>query len=270
MSDASLVIYSTRSARADDRRWRALVPLAEPLPGADYADTAKAFFDLLAERGIETDRSLARVGQLIYLPNRGEHYEHRVVKGARLALTTDHPIIQRREAHASSRRRGQGSGEGRGAGARARGIAGRTAATRPHRSLPSSTRGTRLAALLARYGYEHGGGDDWRSPFQTSGTYATRDFGDHWVSLSGSDAAEGLGAASASGYRYGDAFDLFVKFEHGGDFTAAVRAYAAEIEPGRQRAKPNGPAPCAERTEARAGRGGRTEARAGRGGRRRA
>ena len=47
VSDASLVIYSTRSARADDRRWRALVPLAEPLPGADYADTAKAFFDLL-------------------------------------------------------------------------------------------------------------------------------------------------------------------------------------------------------------------------------
>ena len=91
-----------------------------------------------------------------------------------------------------------------------------------------------VAGMLALYGYEHGGGDDWQSPFQTSGSFATRDYGDHWTSLSGSDAAEEIGAASRNGHRWGDAFDLYVKFEHRGDFTAAVRTYGAELDPGRE------------------------------------
>lgn len=71
---------------------------------------------------------------------------------------------------------------------------------------------------------------DWRSPYQSSGSYATRCYGDFWISLSGSDAGAELGAATASGHRYGDAFDLFVHFEHGGNFTNAIRTYAQEAE----------------------------------------
>lgn len=47
--DCAVLIYSTRSATAENRKWRALVPLKWPLPGADYHDTVEAFNDLLED-----------------------------------------------------------------------------------------------------------------------------------------------------------------------------------------------------------------------------
>jgi hypothetical protein len=65
---------------------------------------------------------------------------------------------------------------------------------------------------------------DWRSPYQTSGSYATQVRDNKWVSLSGTDAEKEIGAPSKKGARYGDAFDLYAHFEHGGDYKAAGRA----------------------------------------------
>ena len=46
-----------------------------------------------------------------------------------------------------------------------------------------------VADLLARYGYKQAGSSrDWKSPMQSSGSYATRNYEDYWISLSGSDA----------------------------------------------------------------------------------
>ena len=50
--------------------------------------------------------------------------------------------------------------------------------------------------------------------------------GDRWRSLSGSDAALGLGTETKGGIRAGDAFDLYAFYEHGGDFNCAVKSYA--------------------------------------------
>ena len=69
LGPTSLVIYSTASSSAANLKWRVIAPLAAPLPGADYTPTASAFFDLLAQHGIECDRSLDRTGQPVYLPN---------------------------------------------------------------------------------------------------------------------------------------------------------------------------------------------------------
>jgi len=99
IGDAGRLIYSSRSATADSRKWRALVPLASPIAGADFADTQNGFFDLMenASAGaLIPDRALARPGQLVYLPNKGDFYEFHIGKAARLVLT-DHPIIIRRE-----------------------------------------------------------------------------------------------------------------------------------------------------------------------------
>ncbi len=86
-----------------------------------------------------------------------------------------------------------------------------------------------VADLLARYGYTRAGqSNDWKSPYQTGGSYATCCFGDYWISLSGSDGAAGLGTATKNGNRHGDAFDLFCHFDHGGEFNQAVKAYAEE------------------------------------------
>ena len=84
IGDAGRLIYSSRSATADCRKWRALVPLASPIAGADYADTQNAFFDLLEQASagvLIPDRALARPGQLVYLPNRGDFYQHHIGKG---------------------------------------------------------------------------------------------------------------------------------------------------------------------------------------------
>lgn len=230
LGDCCWMIYSSRSATEDNRKWRALVPLKEPIAGVDYHDTATAFFDLLeqaSEGVLIPDRALARPGQLVYLPNKGTHYEHEITKAPRLALTADHPIILRREDTRAKR----AEAEAKAAAWRER--RDRQAPTDSSSIVAAFNSAERVANLLAKYGYRQAGtSNDWRSPFQQSGSFATRDYGDYWISLSASDAAEGIGRDSKTGQRFGDAFDLFVHFEHGGGdagFKAAVKAYAKEI-----------------------------------------
>jgi len=227
IGDACRFIYSSRSATQENRKWRALVPLATEISGADFSDTQNAFFDLLEQASDGTlipDRALSRPAQLVYLPNRGEHYEHDIHKGARLHLTPDHPIIQRREETRHKRAAAE-------AEARAwKEWKARQAPTDTSSIVGAFNSAETIANLLEKYGYRQaGGGNDWRSPMQSSGSYATRDYGEHWTSLSGSDGAAGIGRDSKTGGRHGDAFDLFVHFEHGGDFKAAIKAYALEI-----------------------------------------
>jgi hypothetical protein len=82
-----------------------------------------------------------------------------------------------------------------------------------------------ISALLLKYGYTRKeGSNDYRSTHQTSGSYATKDFDDHWVSWSSSDLEAGLGRACKGGGCFGDAFDLFMHYEHGGDRKAALAA----------------------------------------------
>ena len=225
--DAGRLIYSTRSALPDERKWRASISLQTPIAGVDYADTMTAFYDLLEEASVGLlipDRGLARPGQIVYLPNRGEHYEHDIHKGARLHLTPDHPIIKRRE----ETRHKRAAAEAKVAEWKA--WKARQAPTDTSSIVGAFNSAETIANLLAKYGYRQArGGNDWRSPMQSSGSYATRDYGDHWTSLSGSDGAAGIGRDSKTGGRHGDAFDLFVHFEHGGDFKAAIKAYALEI-----------------------------------------
>jgi len=245
IGDACRLVYSSRSATADNRKWRALVPLASPIAGADYADTQNAFFNLLEQASdgvLIPDRALARPGQLVYLPNRGEFYQHHIEKGQRLVLT-DHPIIVRRDAIradlTAAAKEASAARNKRAAERLNKAVGGDASPVDTFNAAHS------VADLLARYGYAQvGQSNDWRSPYQTGGSYATRAFDGYWVSLSGSDAAQEIGAATQNGYRHGDAFDLFAHFEHGGNFTAAVAAYGAEIRPeraARQRARDAGP-----------------------------
>ena len=230
--DVTTLAYSTSSATADARKWRVLVPLSSPIAGTDYADTMRAFFYLIqaASAGIVSpDLALACTNQLIILPNkRGEFYQHDIGKGRCLDLTAGHAIIGRRD----TTRADLAAATQEAAQARARRAADR--ATRPVGGdvspIDAFNAQHAVADLLARYGYlQEGQSDDWRSPFQTGGSYATRVYDGFWITLSGSDAAQEIGAATTAGHRHGDAFDLFCHFDHGGDFKAAVATYGAEI-----------------------------------------
>lgn len=98
----------------------------------------------------------------------------------------------------------------------------------------------RIEDLMLRHGYEAASnGHSWQSPLQQSGSFATRvyhydDGTERWVSHSESDAEAGLGRESASGARSGDAFDLYVFYEHNGDRHAALLAWEAEEAKRRQ------------------------------------
>lgn len=224
------IIYATRSAVPSTLKWRALIPVAEPIAGADYFDTQTAFFDALGEAGIDADRALARPGQLVYLPNRGEHYAHSIERDAPvLKLIQSHPLIERRDRDKASRDEAEAE-------------ANRRAAKRLAERLQASPAGNDISPveafnathaipdLLTRYGYRQAGSSaDWRSPYQTGASFATRATSEHWVSLSASDAAAAIGAVSRNGAIYGDAFDLFAHFDHANDFAAAVRSYGVEL-----------------------------------------
>jgi KaiC/GvpD/RAD55 family RecA-like ATPase len=116
-------------------------------------------------------------------------------------------------------------------------------ASQPHREgqsiIDEFNQNNSIADLFTLYGYEQSPrhSEDWRSPLQSSESYATRIIEGKWVSLSASDAGAGLGERCKSGC-FGDAYDLYAHFEHGGDHKAAHRALYAERRASQPQAAP--------------------------------
>ena len=243
--DVSMLIYSSSGASAENRKWRAIIPLAGIISGAEYEIVQTAFFDLLHVNGIHPDGALARCGQPIYLPNvplakRGPDlqplfYQHRILRAKSLRLDADSPIIQEANRRAEQHRLAAEQAE------RARAERERQRAERRQKfptevsPVDAFNADHSIEDLLLRYQYDRkGSSQHYRSRYQTSPSYATENFLSHWVSLSGSDAAAGVGKPKSLGehsYCWGDAWDLFVHYEHDGDYLKAVRAYGAEINP---------------------------------------
>lgn len=245
VGDAERLIYSTSSATAELPKWRAVVRLAELVPGGDWPEVQAAFFDLVEAElgeGVEADRAAGRTGQIFYLPavapeRRGPDgqplfYRWRHVPGPGLRLDRG-PIAARLAERAAVQ-----AEAAREAAARRAAAAEKKAARLASDMLsPIDTFNARhdVEALLEKYGFENEssgfsrrGTDNWQSPYQRSG-YGLRCFGHYWVSLSGADANAGLGVATKNGGRWGDAFSLFAHFEHGGDMLKAVASYGAKL-----------------------------------------
>ena len=66
---SAIFIYSTGSATPDDKRWRIIVPLQEPISFERWNEAQEAFFTYMEENDVLMDWSLARAGQPVYLPN---------------------------------------------------------------------------------------------------------------------------------------------------------------------------------------------------------
>ena len=223
------LIYSTRSSTAEKRKWRALIPLMRPISGADYSDTVAAFNARLIEASggvLIPDPVLERPGQLIFLPNRGEFYEFAALKGDRLELTPDHPIIKHRDRIRAERAAIEAAARKKRQERMIKALADPSGSAS---IIEAFNTANTVADMMERHGYVMSrNGRDWRSPNSSSGTYAVKDFGHCWFSFSGSDDAAGIGQRHAGG-RVGDAFDLFTYYEHNGDQGKAVAAYAREI-----------------------------------------
>lgn len=242
---SACLIYSSAHARAGDMRWRIVLPLETPASFDDWHDAQHAFFNFMEEHGVEMDRALDRAGQPVYLPNvpaihaksgtrlRGEDgkplYYDRATTGCNapgLDITAGPiatgvaDIIRKRASDERDRER-----------IRAEALERR--ANKPQTEggpvMEEFNKANSISALFELYGYEQSprNPDDWRSPKQTSDSYATRIIGDTWVSLSASDVGARLGANCKAGC-FGDAYDLFVHYEHGGDHKSAFRTLYSE------------------------------------------
>lgn len=242
---AAWVVYASPHARPDDMRWRIIIPLADAQSFEAWHDAQLAFYAFMEARGITMDYALARAAQPVYLPNvppihaktetplRGED-------GKPLYYVRKHSGLDKPGLDLTSGIIAQGITalrHQRLADEKARDAIRREAEAR-RASMPRGdgasliedfTASNTVAAMLEMCGYEQSprNADDWRSPHQTGETYATRVIGSKWVSLSASDTAAGLGSKCDAGC-YGDAYDLFVHYKHGGDHKAAFRALHAE------------------------------------------
>ena len=217
-----------------------LIPLAEPISGEDYADAQLALFDLMQLKNIACDSALSRTGQPIYLPNvpparRDEFgtpsFYHGIThRGDGLLIPTESRIWANMRFAARMKPSQQKEPQQSEHCAHKQREEKRNKYDGDDPIDVFNQRHT-ISDIMLKYGYERKGrSDSYRSPMQSSGSFATKDFGTHWVSLSGSDRASGIGQASGE-FCYGDAFDIWAHFEHGGRMSDAVREYGKEIRP---------------------------------------
>jgi RecA-family ATPase len=231
--DAAKLIYSTSSATADDKRWRVLMPMVE-VGGEDFVKIQRAAFELIEGNGLMLDKALDRCGQPVYLPNvppakrdkdgKPLFYEYEIIRGKKLDALAHAGIqdrinradlrenVMREEAEAQRLRAQQKRIE-------------RTAQFGPSQSpIDHFNEAHPLEELLLQYGYQHLGGPHYASPNSQSKGSAVRIWdGERWSSLTSGDADIGQPGSVGT---WGDAFDLFVHYEHGGYRTAALKAYA--------------------------------------------
>ena len=241
--DVAALIYSSSSASPEMQKWRGIIPLASAVAFVQWQELQHALFrHFERETGLKPDYALDRAGQPVYMPNvpparrdvfgDPEFYKRFVfdgdglkpssgkVKEVVMALRQERAdmdaahLARREKAREAVLARTMGKGDGDSA----------------LDIIKRFNDANSISDLLRANAYDQKGrGDDWRSPYQSSGSYATRDFGTHWVSLSESDASAGLGrqTSGSASQCFGDAFDLFCHFDHGNDFKAAIKALAA-------------------------------------------
>lgn len=240
-------VYSSSSSRPGNSKWRIVLPLDPPLAHPDWFSAQTLFHDELSRACVVPDRALARAAQPVFAPNvpsvhvdkNGSTTATRGEDGRPLYFQRSHSALDApgldpfRTWHALDIAMLQGKGQAENA---QRATIRAEAASRRAECGPGSTplehfnSAHRLTDLLLQFGYEPSpaNDEDWRSPLQTSGSFATRIMTDEtgaerWVSLSQSDNDARLGRENAAGCS-GDAFDLFVHFEHDGDREAALAA----------------------------------------------
>lgn len=218
--DVARRIYSTSSSKEQNKKWRIIIPVEKAMTYQNWSMWEKCLNFGLEAAGIIPDKVMERSAQPIFLPNTkaGSYYENALLGNDELS-PQDSEVWNTNLKEFKERKQAE-----REAIEALKAIA----PTKP--KIPSSksvidvfNATYSIELLLSEYGYIRSGtSDSWRSPHQSSNSYATKNFGDYWVSLSGSDAAIGLGVSNQFGCA-GDAFSLYCFYEHNGDHKKAVK-----------------------------------------------
>ena len=210
------IIYSSRSARADLPKSRVLIPFSCIVPGADYSMIQKIINDRLQAAGLPPDRASERQGQLCYLPNKGQFYEYEIINREPL----DPYQVFKSEIKAEQDRLKQ---EQEGLEQRRRAAiqkAQERISTGQADPVEAYNQSVSIELALSMYGYTKVG-NKWISPNSESGKPGVSVKNGKGFSHHSSDA--GIGQPGKNGGVWFDPFDLFVYFEHSGNYRQAVK-----------------------------------------------
>lgn len=234
-------VYSSSSATAESRKWRVLIPTLDAMRYDEWVALTVALNKHIEARlGVRPDRALERAGQPIYLPNTaprtdgiepliadnkmdGSRLNWRECPGSELVLQVMAEEEQRAKEH-----------EQRATEARRKMAQMRARPDTDKSVIQQFNEAHDVENMLAACGYKSGPRGGWKSPRQTTDSYATKVFnepaGSYWISLSGSDLDAGIGSQTHDGRTcFGDAFDLYCFHMHGNDRSAAIKAAASDL-----------------------------------------
>lgn len=210
------VAYSSRSATQENQKLRIIVPLTEAVGGSAFVRLQKILNNKLEKAGITPDRVTERVGQVCYLPNKGEYWSWDEKQGALDPnLWADELADLVREEKAAQEALQQAKEQ-------ARLKAEQFMATGCKSPIVAFNREYPLDLMLQTFGYTQRG-KKYISPNSESGVPGVSISADglKWISAHDSDRAIGKQTDTGS---MGDAFDLFTYYQHGGNTKAAIKA----------------------------------------------
>lgn len=231
--DVQRLIYSSSSATNNFLKWRYIIPLARTLPGHQYRRVQEAVNSLMADEGIILDPALKTPTQPIYAPNvppdkrdkAGKpHFYEWAFRGCvmlddvnsieELNTRRAHLAAQQLEVKQATQRAAQEKAAQRQRLYKATGVMTPVKHFKAHHSIHDML--IKYGWLKLRKGYA-----SVNSSSKGESVYVVND---RAFSFTGSDKGV-VGHEGPSCVTY-DAFDVYVFGEHGGDFKAAVKAYA--------------------------------------------
>jgi hypothetical protein len=212
------IVYSSRSSKLDHQKWRVIIPLASPASATEWQQIAEIINDKFEQAGIVPDRASERINQICYLPNKGDFYQFHIERNLEpLDWKTALADELREKQHQAEQRQAvlNENSERSRQKAIVRMQSGETSPVNAFNAEYSKEQSFEL------YGYKRVG-HKFLSPNSESGNPGVTIKGDKWFSKHGSDSA--IGQPRKGGGTWGDSFDLFVHYEHGGDYNAATKA----------------------------------------------
>lgn len=74
----NFMLYATKSATEENKKWRIIVPYETALNASDHAMWCSCFNDHLVSKGIIIDEVNTKPSQIAFLPNKGEFYQYHI------------------------------------------------------------------------------------------------------------------------------------------------------------------------------------------------
>ena len=218
--DIELLAYYSRSATPEKLKCRVLIPLAVGLSYRDYKAVLTLLNNALDGLGLKPDRALERAAQLVYLPNKGEHYDYACYGNSDLFFNPLSTMAKELDDYfkAESAKIEAARIEREAKKEQARIKRDSIFVGQYSRPIDAFNATYTVDEILAHAGYAFDGKHSYRHPNSESGSYSASVRDGRVYASSANDA---LYTADTSNGAH-DTFSAFCTLLHGGDKSAAV------------------------------------------------